>query len=164
MNETTGSGKKSTGPVETPTEKAEVNHTMPTKEKVTKQKVTKEKVTKEKVTKEKVTVTSSEKSTTVTQKPSVRPTKRNESNWKNKNGKLNIEGNQAARSGSRSSTLSGVGVGLVVLSLVIILAALCWFVYAYRHPQSRSGRFLIEVRKVLYCGAHASVRNCVQDQ
>jgi hypothetical protein len=81
----------------------------------------------------------------------TKPTEKNESNLENKNkGALNIKGKQAAsRSGSRSSALSGVGIGLIVLSLVIILAALCWFVYAYHHPQSKSGRFLIEVRNFL---------------
>lgn len=83
-----------------------------------------------------------------TQKPSTRPTKKNDSTEaKSNEGPLNIQGNHGGRSGSRSSAISNVGVGLIILSLVIILVALCWFVYAYRHPQSRSGRFLIEVRR-----------------
>jgi cobalamin biosynthesis Mg chelatase CobN len=144
INETTGSPPKSTEQVQTPTikhptktvkptEKAKVNHTMsmPSKKSLNKE-----------------TVIFSDKVTTVTQNPSTRPMNRNESNWKNtNNGVVNVQGNQSARSGSRNSAVSGVGVGLIVLSLVIILAALCWFVYAYHHPQSRSGRFLIEVRK-----------------
>ena len=78
--------------------------------------------------------------------PSTKPTtKNNESNWKN-NELLNSKGNKSARSGSGSSAVSGVGIGLIVLSLVIIIVALCWVVYAYQHPQSKSGRFLIEVK------------------
>ncbi|XP_028404759.1 plexin domain-containing protein 2-like [Dendronephthya gigantea] len=77
--------------------------------------------------------------TKITEKPVIRSST-------NKNGPLNNNGNVGARSGSESSGVSSVGIGLIVLCLVIILVALCWFVYAYHHPHSRSGRFLIEHR------------------
>ena len=90
----------------------------------------------------KVIVTSPDK----VEKSSTKPTaKSNKSNGEN-NGLLNSKGNKSARSGSRSSAVSGVGIGLIVLSLVVIMVALCWLVYAYQHPQSKSGRFLIEVK------------------
>ena len=50
------------------------------------------------------------------------------------------ESDQRQRSG-----ISAVEIVVIVFSLGIILAVICWFVYAYRHPQSRSGMFLIEV-------------------
>ena len=86
---------------------------------------------------------------TVVTRASQNPTRKltTGSNWIKKNdGQLNNEGNQSGRSGSRNSAINGVGIGLIILSIVIIISALCWFVYAYQHPQSRSGRFLIEVR------------------
>lgn len=84
----------------------------------------------------------------ITEKPPMRSstTKEKERNKANKKDPLNIDGNVGASSASESSGVSSVGVGLIIFCLVIILVALCWFVYAYHHPQSRSGRFLIEVR------------------
>ena len=129
---------KPTRPVETPTMKSRAKTMIPTE----KENVTQSLKTTHYSSTNKVIVTSPDK----VEKSSTKPTaKSNESNWEN-NGLLNSKGNKNARSGSRSSAVSGVGIGLIVLSLVVIMVALCWLVYAYQHPQSKSGRFLIEVK------------------
>ena len=38
---------------------------------------------------------------------------------------------------------------VVILFMALIIAVVAWFLYAYRHPNSRSGRWLIEVGRTL---------------
>ena len=53
------------------------------------------------------------------------------------------------RKGKRKEDKGGIGAGAIVaicLLLALVIGITAWCVYAYRHPTSKSGLFLIEVK------------------
>ena len=47
---------------------------------------------------------------------------------------------------SKSKGIGGAAIFGICLVLILIIALAAWCVYAYKHPTSKSGLFLIEVR------------------